>query len=141
MPQTVRDVMSSNPVTLPASAKVSDAAKLMRDRDIGTVIVVKADGKLCGLVTDRDIVVRAIGEKRDPWNTLMDEICSHEDVVTVKPDTPIEEAVAQLRGKAVRRLPVVENDRVIGIVSIGDLARERDRDSALGQISAAQANR
>ena len=141
MAEKVREVMTADPVTLPVNAKISDAARLMRDRDVGSVIVLKSDGKLCGVVTDRDIVIRAIGEKRDPWNTQMDEICSHDAVATVTPDTSIDDAVAQLRGKSVRRLPVVDNDRVVGMVSMGDLALERDRDSALGEIAAAPPNR
>lgn len=141
MAEKVRDVMTGEPVTLAATAPVSEAARLMRERDIGTIIVLKANGKLCGVVTDRDIVVRAIGERRDPWNTQMDEICSHDDVSTVSPDTAIDEAVRQLRGKAVRRLPVLENGRVVGIVSMGDLALARDRESPLADVSAAPANR
>jgi CBS domain-containing protein len=139
--ETVRDVMTGDPVTLPANAPVSEAAKLMREHDVGSVIVLKASGKLCGVVTDRDIVVRAIGEKRDPWTTQMDEICSHYDLLTVSPDTPVDEALELLRDKAVRRLPVVENDRVVGVVSMGDLALARERGSALADVSAAPANR
>ena len=141
MAQTIRDVMTPDPITLPTTALVSDAARLMRERDIGTIVVVKPDGRLCGVVTDRDIVVRAVGGRRDPWNTQMDEICSHDDLATVTPDTPIDEAITYLRGKAIRRLPVVEKNQVIGMVSIGDLALARDRTSALADIAAAPPNR
>ena len=141
MAQTIREVMTPDPVTLPASALVSDAARLMRERDIGTVVVIKDNGKLRGVVTDRDIVIRAIADRRDPWNTTIDEVCSQEDVVIVSPETPLDEAVAHLRGKAVRRLPVVENDRVIGIVSMGDIAQARDERSALADVSSAPPNR
>lgn len=141
MAETVRDVMTPDPITLPTNALVSDAARLMRERDVGTVIVVKSDGSLCGVVTDRDIVVRAVGERRDPWNTRMDEICSRDDVATVTPDAPLDDAVKLLRGKTVRRLPVVENKRVVGVVSMGDLAVARDRQSALADVAAAPPNR
>jgi len=71
----------------------------------------------------------------------MDEICSHDDLATVTPDTPLDEAITYLRGKAIRRLPVVEKNQVIGMVSIGDLALARDRTSALADIAAAPPNR
>lgn len=142
MAERIREVMTGDPVTLSVDAKVSDAARLMRERDIGSVIVLKKNGKLWGVATDRDIVVRAIAERRDPWNTRMDEVCSHDDVVTVTPETSIDDAVTRVRGKTVRRLPVVENGgKVVGVVSIGDLARERERGSALGAIAAAPPNR
>ncbi len=138
MAQTVRDVMTENVVTLPGSAPLTDAARRMKEADIGDVIVM-ADGELCGVVTDRDIVVRAIAEGRDPQSSTLDEICSHE-VVTVGPDDSLEQAVEVMRQRAVRRLPVVQGGRPVGIVSIGDLAIERDETSALADISAAEGN-
>lgn len=138
MAQKVRDVMTQNPVTLPRTAAVTDAAKRMRDEDIGDVIVMN-DGDMCGLVTDRDIVVRAVAEGADPQFTKLGEICSAE-VVTVGPDDSIDDAVRIMRERAVRRVPVVEGNRPIGIVSIGDLAIERDEGSALAEISAAESN-
>ncbi len=138
MAQTVRDVMTENLVTLPGSAPLADAARRMREADIGDVIVM-ANGGMCGVVTDRDIVVRGIAEGKDPQSTTLDEICSH-DVVTVGPDDAVEQAVQLMRQRAVRRLPVVEGGRPVGIVSIGDLAIERDETSALADISAAEPN-
>ena len=138
MAQTVRDVMTENLVTLPGSAPLADAARRMREADIGDVIVM-ADGDMCGVVTDRDIVVRAIAEGKDPQSATLDEICSH-DVVTVGPDDSVDQAVQLMRQRAVRRLPVVEGGRPVGIVSIADLAIERDETSALADISAAEGN-
>lgn len=138
MAQKVRDVMTQNPVTLPRTAPVADAAKRMRDEDIGDVIVMD-DGDMCGLVTDRDIVVRAVAEGADPQFTKLGEICSA-DLVTVGPDDPIDDAARVMRERAVRRVPVVEGKRPVGIVSIGDLAIERDEGSALADISAAEGN-
>ena len=138
MAQKVRDVMTQNPVTMPRTAAVTEAAKRMRDEDIGDVIVMN-DGDMCGLVTDRDIVVRAVAEGADPQFTKLGEICSG-DVVTVGPDDSIEAAVRVMRERAVRRVPVVEGNRPVGIVSIGDLAIERDEGSALADISAAESN-
>ncbi|HEX2047036.1 MAG TPA: CBS domain-containing protein [Acidimicrobiales bacterium] len=138
MAQKVRDVMTENLVTLPGSAPLADAARRMKEADIGDVIVM-SNGDMCGVVTDRDIVVRAIAEGKDPQSATLDEICSHE-VVTVGPDDSLDQAVQLMRQRAVRRLPVVEGGRPVGIVSIGDLAIERDETSPLADISAAEGN-
>jgi len=138
MPGTVRDIMTVDPVTLQANASILDAARRMRERSIGAVVVEK-DGSLYGIVTDRDIVVRAVAEGRNPENTNLKSICSKE-VTSLSPDQSDTEAVRIMREKAIRRLPVVENGKVVGIVSLGDLAVEKDPNSALGEISAARAN-
>ncbi len=138
MPKSVRDVMTSNPVCLPASTPIREAARVMRENDIGDVVVEKG-GKLCGIVTDRDIVVRAVAESKNVETTSLDAICSQE-VSSIAPDRPDTEAVQLMKDKSIRRLPVVENGKVVGIVSLGDLAIEKDPRSALGKISAAAAN-
>ncbi len=139
MAANIREVMTPNPVTLPATSLAIEAARAMRDSDIGDVIVL--DGQtICGIVTDRDIVVRAVAEGLDPASTPLMEICSRV-LTTISPHESVDKAVHLMREKAIRRLPVVENKRPVGIVSIGDLALERDPDSALGNISAAPANR
>jgi CBS domain-containing protein len=94
---------------------------------------------MCGVVTDRDIVVRAIAEGKDPDSAKLEEICSH-DIVTVGPDDPVDRAVQLMRQRAIRRLPVVDGEKPIGMVSIGDLAIELDENSGLADISAAEAN-
>jgi CBS domain-containing protein len=139
MAQTVKDVMTSNPRALKASDTVVRAAQVMRDEDLGTVIVTQGDS-IRGIVTDRDLVVRAIAEGADTNAMQLGDVCSG-GIETVTPDTSIEDVVEIMRMKAVRRLPVVENGRAIGIVSIGDLAMERDSTSALADISAAPPNR
>jgi CBS domain-containing protein len=138
MAPTVRDVMTTNPVTLPAEAPVLDAAKKMREADIGDVIVLDGDS-ICGVVTDRDIVVRVLAEEREPAGTKLGEICSR-DLATVSPDDDLTQAGDLMRERTVRRVPVVENGKPVGVVSMGDLALERDPDSALGEISAAAPN-
>ncbi|MGI9121025.1 MAG: CBS domain-containing protein [Acidimicrobiales bacterium] len=130
--------MTADPVALESTASVIDAARQMKDRDIGDVIVVE-DGRICGVVTDRDLVVRALAELRDPTATKLGEVCSRE-LATVSPEDDLKSAGDLMRDKAVRRMPVVEGDRPVGIVSMGDLAVERDPDSALGSISAASPN-
>ena len=137
--QSIQDVMTPAPWALEFSASVMDAAELMRQSDIGDVIVLEED-HLCGIVTDRDIVVRVLAEGSDPATVTLGEICSRE-LTTISPTASIGEAVRLIRDKAIRRLPVVEEDgEVVGIVSIGDIAVARDRKSALGDISAAPPN-
>jgi CBS domain-containing protein len=138
MADMVRDVMTSDPITVQASTMLSDAARVMRDRAIGDVVVLD-DGKLRGILTDRDVVVRAVAAERDPRTTRVGDVVS-DDMVTVAPTETIDRAVELMREKAVRRLPVVENGRPVGVVSLGDLAVERDGRSVLGQISAATPN-
>ncbi len=138
MAQTVREVMTAEPVSMAAGFRLDDAARRMRDHNIGDVIVI--DGtRVCGLVTDRDIVVRAVAEGRDPKLTKLSDICSTE-LVVVQPEDPLERAEQLMRDHALRRLPVVEGGRPVGIVSLGDLAVERDPTSPLAGISAAPPN-
>jgi CBS domain-containing protein len=139
MAQDIRSVMTSNPVTLPMTSSVAEAARAMRDANIGDIIVL--DGKqTCGILTDRDIVVRAVAEGRNLTTTKLADICSQE-LTTMSPTDNVEDAVRLMREKAIRRLPVIEGGKPVGIVSIGDLAVSQDPRSALGYISAAPANR
>ena len=138
MAHTVKDVMTSSPIVLEAGRPIEEAATAMRDRDIGSVIVVRGD-EICGIVTDRDITVRAVAEGKDPAKTPLSQICSKE-LTTATPDLSLDDAVRMMRDKAVRRIPVVEGGKPVGILSLGDLALEKDRESALATISAAPAN-
>ncbi len=138
MAQTIQDVMTKNPVTLSGDSTATEAARKMREADIGPVLVVD-DDNIHGIVTDRDIVVRVLAEGRDVATTSLDEVCSHE-VVAVGTGTGLDAAAETMRANGVRRLPVVENGRPVGFVSLGDLAIERDPDSALADISAAEPN-
>ena len=129
---------------LPATATVFETAKTMRESNIGDVIVVE-DGSqsLCGIVTDRDLVVRVIAEGRDPRTTRLKNVCSRQ-LLALTPTQTTDEAAKLMRGRAVRRLPVVDTSQeravVVGIVSLGDLAESLDRKSVLGQISAMAPN-
>jgi CBS domain-containing protein len=130
----IADVMTRDVVTLPLDASIQEAGRLMRERDIGDVIVVDGED-LAGILTDRDIVVRAIADGRT--DARVGEIASR-DIQALSPNDDIDEAVRTMRNRAVRRLPVVEHGRPVGVVSLGDLAMKRDPDSALGEISAAE---
>ncbi|MFJ6939783.1 CBS domain-containing protein [Streptomyces sp. NPDC101132] len=138
MSQLIHEVMTERPVTVAPQVSLSEAARKMRDADIGDVLVVD-DGMLRGILTDRDLVVRAMAEDKDPATTDVETVCSGEPV-TVGPDDGIDRAVALMREHALRRLPVTEDGKLVGIVSIGDLALDKDPSSALADISAAEAN-
>jgi CBS domain-containing protein len=118
---------------------IIEAAHVMAAADVGSVVVM--DGaSLFGIVTDRDIAVRGVAAGLDPRVATVAEISSH-DIVTVDPDTTVDDAIDLMRRQAVRRLPVVDTGQPIGIVSIGDIALRREPHSALGEISAAPPNR
>jgi CBS domain-containing protein len=139
MAQYLREIMTQKPVTVQVTDTVVAAARSMRDGNIGDVVVVDND-QIQGILTDRDIVVRALAEGRDPARTTVGEICSRE-LTTLSPNDAIGDAEKTMRARAIRRLPVVEGGRPVGIVSLGDLAVEKNPDSTLGGISAAPPNR
>jgi CBS domain-containing protein len=138
MAQSIREVMTSDPRTVSADATLEDAAREMSQDDVGAVLV-EDRGTLAGILTDRDIVVRAIAERRDPSSTKVGDIATR-DVKALTPDQSVDDAIKLVREQNVRRIPVVQDGRPAGIVSIGDLAIERDTDSALADISSEPAN-
>jgi CBS domain-containing protein len=134
--ELVRDVMTPGVVAVRPDASLVEAAQLMRSQDIGDVVV--ADGQqVVGVLTDRDITVRAVADGADPLTVSAQSVCTP-DPVTVAPGDPVTQAAALMRAHAVRRLPVVENGLPVGIVSLGDLAADRDPGSALADISRAE---
>jgi CBS domain-containing protein len=138
MAQSIREVMTADPRTVESSATLTDAAQAMRDDDIGAVLVVDG-GRVTGIVTDRDIAVRAVAEGADPQATKVADVCSSQ-LSTLTVDQTVEDAIRLVRENNVRRIPVVQDGRPAGIVTIGDLAIERDTESALAEVSAAPPN-
>lgn len=138
MVQNVRDVMTADPLLLQKDASVTEAALAMKGQDIGDVLVMDGE-QLFGIVTDRDITIRCVAESKDPQATQLGDIAST-DLTTFAPDHDVDQAVKAVSNEAIRRLPVVENGKPVGIVSLGDLAEERDPDSALADVSEAPAN-
>jgi CBS domain-containing protein len=137
--QTVREVMTTHVVYLPSETTLAEAARTMREQDIGDVVVAEGSAP-AGLVTDRDIVVRAVAERCDPASTTIGEIMS-QDLVKVRPDDTVQSAALLMRDHAVRRVLVCDDDQgLVGIVSIGDLAEDIDPESVLGGISKAEPN-
>jgi CBS domain-containing protein len=123
--------MTTQVRTISPSASCFEAARLMKELDVGIVPVV--DGEmLVGVVTDRDIVVRVVSESRDPLTSMVSDAMST-TVTTASPDWDIKKAADVMSSEQIRRLPVVENGRLCGIVSLGDLAVEGNKDSLSGQ--------
>ena len=125
----LRDVMTPNPRTLDANATVQDAARVMRDADTGVVPIVE-NGKPVGLITDRDIVVRAVADGAEPTRPVRE--LATDTLVTAEPDMSTGEAAALMGRHQVRRLLVCEGDRLVGVASIGDIAVKEGKDRRIG---------
>ena len=139
MSQTISQVMTPDPWTVQEQAPIREAARIMRDADIGDVIVVRSDGSVCGIITDRDLVVRAVAEGADANTAPVSDVCMH-SVVSISSGDPVDQALPLMREHNIRRLPVIDDSRLVGIVTLGDLAIERDPNSALADISKAPPN-
>lgn len=125
MGNTIKDLMTSNPATVDTSSTVADAARVMKNEDVGLVPVVESD-RLVGTLTDRDIATRVVAEGRDPGSTSVREVASS-DLVTVDPQQGLDEALRLMAQHQVRRLPVVEEDgRLVGVVAQADVAQHAD---------------
>ena len=140
--RTVAEVMSTQLAMVTSDSTVADAARLMRDQDVGPVLVTDGDS-LAGILTDRDIAIRVVAEGLDPGETRVADVASR-SLATLSPQDTLDRAAEVMRTEAVRRLPVVEGGRAVGIVSLGDLAQEDessdDAGVALTDISAAPAD-
>ena len=132
MGKSIRDAMTSNPKHVDVSSTVVEAARLMKEEDIGPIPVVEGD-RLVGIVTDRDIAIRVVAEGKDPRSVTVGEIAS-KDLVTVDPQQELDEALRLMAQHQVRRLPVVEEDgRLVGILAQADVAQQGD-DTKTGQV-------
>ena len=138
MAKTVNEVMTHDPRTVETTANLVEVATEMRDGDVGAVLVVE-EGRVRGIVTDRDLVVRSMASGRDPHATPVGSLCS-KNLISVTPDQSIDDAIQLIREHSIRRIPVVQDGRPMGILSIGDLAIEKDEHSALADLSAAPPN-
>ena len=125
----IRDVMTPNPRTVSPEESIQNAARIMRDEDTGAVPVVE-NGRPVGMLTDRDIVVRAVADGGQTDRPIRDIVTNH--LISASPEMSTREAAELMSEHQVRRLPVVENDRLVGIVSIGDLAVKEGKDSRTG---------
>src|SRR5215469_8859929 len=114
MAKSVREAMTASVSTVSPSQSLADAADVMKREDVGSVPVVD-EGRLAGIVTDRDIVTRAVAQERNPQAVKVEEIASH-DLVTVEPEQDLDEALALMAHHKVRRLPVIEDGRLVGML-------------------------
>ena len=120
----IREIMTENPKTCGPQDSVIDAARLMASEDVGPIPIVEGEN-LVGIVTDRDIVIRVVAEGRDARSTTLGEIAST-DIATVSPDDDLDRAIEVMGSKQIRRIPVVEGQRIIGIVAQADVARHAE---------------
>lgn len=134
----ISDIMTTNVATLEPQATVMDAAKVMQAHNIGSIPVCNKDHQLLGIVTDRDIIVRNIANDGDPRTTKLDALMTKQ-VVWAEPDMDINQAIQLMIQTKIRRLPVVKNMKLVGIIALGDLATNIKADQragdALSQIS------
>lgn len=137
---SVGELMTPDPVTTTSKTSVAHAARLMRDHDVGHVVIVDGDGQPSGVLTDRDIVIRVVADGQSAEETTVSAAASGE-VSSVEPSISANDAAQVMRDQAIRRLPVVDRGDVVGVVSIGDLAVHLDPESALADVSASSPNR
>jgi CBS domain-containing protein len=138
MAQSIREIMTADPRTVETGATVAEAARAMRDGDVGSVVVIE-NGAVAGILTDRDIAVRVVAQGLDPDATRVSEVATMRPV-TLTVDQSVDDAIRLVREQNVRRIIVLQDGRAAGIVSLGDLAIERDTDSALADIASEPAN-
>jgi len=124
----VRDIMSSEVESASPDTTLEEVATMMKTEDVGAIPVVE-DDELVGIVTDRDIVLRCVAEGKDPSETNVEDVLS-EDLETASPDMDVQDAVRLMSRRQIRRLPVVEDNRLVGILSLGDVAVKEDEEEA-----------
>jgi CBS domain-containing protein len=138
MATTVGDVMTRDPVALSSDSSVVEAAKAMSDFHIGTVVVMDKDGP-CGIVTDRDITVRVVAAGSDPSTTKLSDICTH-DLAVVRADQSVDDAIQVMKSHDVKRVVVMTDSKLEGIVSLGDLTSRGIGEDVQDDLSRAEPN-
>ncbi|MEB3284690.1 MAG: CBS domain-containing protein [Candidatus Sericytochromatia bacterium] len=124
-PHCVRDLMKPRVIAVTGVTFLPEAARIMKEEDIGALPVIKEDGTLIGILTDRDIAVRAVAADLEVRVTQVGEICTSDDVLSVSPDTSLEQAEKLMSEHQVRRLPIVEGkNHLVGVLSLADLIHQ-----------------
>lgn len=126
MAKTARDVMSGGAECVGENDTIADAARRLAELDVGAMPICGEDDRLKGMLTDRDIVVKVIAKGRDPGSTRAGEVADQAEVVTIGADDSVDEALHTMTDHKVRRLPVIDGHRLIGVVSQADLAKGLD---------------
>ena len=132
MAKKARDVMSSGAECIGENETVADAAKKLRELDVGSVPICGEDDRLKGMITDRDIVIEVLAEGKDPSNVKAIEL-GGEEVITIGADDSVSDALRTMKDHKVRRLPVIDEQRLVGVVSVADLAANIE-DADLGDL-------
>jgi len=127
-----RDIMTGGVECVDENENVQDAARKMRDLDVGSLPICGDDNRLKGMLTDRDIVIKVVAEGRDPMATRAGELATGE-LVTVGADDPVDEILRTMKQYKVRRLPVIDGHDLVGVVSQGDVARNID-ETKVGEL-------
>jgi CBS domain-containing protein len=130
---TAREIMTPDPTYCADTTTAADAARRMADDGIGAVPVCNADGRLAGVVTDRDLAVKVVAEGRDPDSVRLGELLDRGEVVTIGADDSVEEAIRTMKAHAVRRLPVIDGTALVGMISQADIARAMP-DAKIGDL-------
>ena len=138
MAKTARDVMTQGVECIGENETIADAARKLADLDVGAMPICGEDNRLKGMLTDRDIVVEVIAQGKDPASVKAIEL-GGEEVVTIGADDSIDEALATMKDKKVRRLPVIDGHDLVGVVSQGDLAKEIDEEKVGDMVEAISA--
>jgi len=129
----VRNVMTEDVKTVSPEMDAFDVAGVMRSHDVGSAPVVDGDGHLVGIVTDRDLVIRVLGDRADPKGIRVGDVATRRSIFTISPDAQVSEARALMAAERIRRLPVVKGERLVGIVSLGDVAEADSSARAVGE--------
>jgi CBS domain-containing protein len=119
---TARDIMTSDATCASVNDTLTDAARRMKELDVGALPICGEDDRLAGMITDRDIVVKCLAEGGDPTSTKVGDLAEGKPV-TVGADDPVEEILRTMRQYGVRRLPVIDGHELIGMVSQADVAK------------------
>ena len=129
-------IKGGQPVTVPSTATVADAIRAMKEFRVGSVIVPNADGSPAGIFTERDVLVRVVGERRDPTTVRVGAVMTRAPTV-IEPTTTVGQAMTLMTTRRHRHLPVVAGDEVVGLVSQGDLTRWviRDQERAINDLT------
>jgi CBS domain-containing protein len=137
--KTARDIMTPECTCVGEDDTVLDAAKRLAELDVGSMPICGSDDRLKGMVTDRDIVVKVLAQGKDPSSTRVGELATQDEVVTIGADDPIDEALRTMTEHKVRRLPVIDDQRCVGILSQADIATNIDEEKVGDLVEAISA--
>jgi CBS domain-containing protein len=137
--KTARDIMSPDCTCVGENETVLDAAKRLAELDVGAMPICGEDDRLKGMITDRDIVVKVLANDKDPASTKAGELATQDEVVTIGADDPLDEALRTMTDHKVRRLPVIDGHRLVGIVSQADIATNIDEEKVGDLVEAISA--